>query len=471
MGPGAVRSIWLPTTCARASPGPWPGPRCAPTPTGLARLLAQLTFLRGLPAEAQRRFEEAASLTDDPAARVSALNDAAGAAMCRHVGNDTFRLWRRAAGIAAAAGDGVTAAHNLAIAATLINRGPGIMAEVPPPEVVDELIQEAVGLAGGSPLAEPSILTAQAFNGDELDPVTRDLAERAVILARRVGDALDESAALDELSAVHLAGGDVPAAVATVGARIALLERIPLGPANGMEFSDCYAMASEISLTAGDFVAARTYADRLASLPFVTELDHIASARRIKVDAMAGDLDAVVAAAERFRRGWEQAGRPVASNLTGAALAVAMVHGLRGDEDQRAEWQDRTIAIGRTAERLESPLSGDGPTFDAIVQLHVGDLDAAVSRLAVDPDRLRTWFSGEWRPWYAALWAEVAVLAGRPDAAERIERARLSVAANPVAAAMVDRTAAFAAGDTDGLVAAAEALEPTGCRTSGPAPW
>jgi predicted ATPase/DNA-binding CsgD family transcriptional regulator len=430
----------------------------------LALLLASLTFLRGLPAEAQRRFEEAATLTDDRAARVTALNDAAGAAMCRHVGNDTFRLWRRAADIAAEAGDGVTAAHNLAIAATLINRGPGIMAEVPPPEVVDELIHEAVALAGDSPLAEPSILTAQAFNGDELDPVTQELAERAVTLARRVGDAYDESAALDELSAVHLAGGDVPAAVATVRSRIEVLGRIPLGPANSMEFSDCYAMASEISLTAGDFVAARTYADRLASLPFVTELDHIASARRIKVDAMAGDLDAVVAAAERFRRGWEQAGRPVASNLAGAALAVAMVHGLRGDEEQRAEWRDRTIAIGMTAERLESPLSGYGPTFDAIVQLHVGDVDAAVDRLAVDPDRLRDWFSGEWRPWYAALWAEAAVLAGRVDATERIERARLSVAANPVATAMVERAAAFADGDTDRLAAAAEALEPTGCR-------
>ena len=429
----------------------------------LALLLASLTFLRGLPAEAQRRFEEAATLTDDPAARVTALNDAAGAAMCRHVGNDTFRLWRRAADIAAEAGDGVTAAHNLAIAATLINRGPGIMADVPSPEVVNELIHEAAALAGHSPLAEPSILTAQAFNGDELDPVTRELAERAVTLARRVGDAYDESAALDELSAVHLAGGDVPAAVATVRARIEVLGRIPLGPANGMEFSDCYAMASEISLAAGDFAAARTYADRLASLPFVTELDHIASARRIKVDAMAGDLDTVVAAAERFRRGWEQAGRPVASNLAGAALAVAMVHGLRGDEEQRTEWRDRTIAIGVTAERLESPLSGYGPTFDAIVELHVGDVDAAVARLAVDPDRLRTWFSGEWRPWYAALWAEAAVLARRADAAERIERARLSVAANPVATAMVERAAAFADGDADRLAAVAAALEPSGC--------
>jgi hypothetical protein len=429
----------------------------------LASLLAKLTFLRGLPAEAQRRFEEAASRTDDPAARVTALNDAAGAALSRHVGNDSFRLWRRAADIAAEAGNGVTAARNLALAATLINRGPGIMAEVPPPEVVGELIQEATVLAGGSPRAEPSILTAQAFNGDELDPVTRDLAERAVILARRLGDTYDESAALDELSAVHLAAGDVPAAVATVRARIELLERLQLGPANGMEFSDCYAMASEISLTAGDFVAARAYADRLASLPFVTELDHIATARRIKVDAMAGDLDAVVAAAERFRRGWEQAGRPVASNLSSAALAVAMVHGLRGDEEGRDEWRDRTLAIGVTAERLESPLSGFGPTFDAIAHLHVGDVDAAVSRLSVDPDRLRTWFSGEWRPWYAALWAEAAVVAGRPDATERIERARVAVAANPVAAAMVDRASALAVGDTDGLVAAAAALEPSGC--------
>ncbi|HEX2562509.1 MAG TPA: hypothetical protein VHK25_01265, partial [Acidimicrobiales bacterium] len=391
------------------------------------------------------------------------LNDAAGAALCRHVGNDAFRLWRRATDIAAEAGDGVIAAHNLAIAATLINRGPGLMAEVPPPELVDELIREAVALAGNSPLAEPSILTAQAFNGEELDPVTQELTERAVALARRVGDAYDESAALDELSAVHLAGGDVPAAVATVRARIEVLRRIPLGPGTGMEFSDGYAMASEISLAAGDFAAARAYADRLASLPFVTELDHIATSRRIKVDAMAGDLDAVVVAAERFRRGWEQAGRPVASNLAGAALAVSMAHGLRGDEEQSAEWRDRTIAIGVTPERLESPLSGYGPTFDAIVQLHVGDIGAAVVRLAVDPDRLRTWFSGEWRPWYAALWAEAAVLARLPDAAERIERARLSVSANPVATAMVERAAALADGDADRLAAAAAALEPTGC--------
>ncbi|MGH9113219.1 MAG: ATP-binding protein, partial [Acidimicrobiales bacterium] len=44
----------------------------------LAIALAELTFLRGLLAESQRRYEQAATLTDDPAARAVALNAAAG---------------------------------------------------------------------------------------------------------------------------------------------------------------------------------------------------------------------------------------------------------------------------------------------------------------------------------------------------------------------------------------------------------
>ncbi|MGH9113003.1 MAG: ATPase, partial [Acidimicrobiales bacterium] len=403
-------------------------------------------------------------LTDDPAAHTVALNAAAGAALSRHVGTEAFGLWEEAAAVAADAGDGVTAARNLALAATLINRGPGVMAKLPPPGTVDELLDKAEALAAGSPRAEPSILTAYAFNGDEIDPATVGLSERALELALRDGNAVDQSAALDGLSVVYLAAGDVPAAVATVRRRADLLATMRPHALNGMELFDGYAMASEISLTAGDFSAARMFADRLAALPFVSEHDHLALARRIKVDAMAGEVQAVVAASERFRRAWEQAGRPVASNLAGAVYAVAMVHGLRGDDEARAEWRDRTVEIGMSRGRVESAFTGYTPTFDAIFHLHRGDAAAAVDRLSEGPEQLRTGFAGEWRPWYAALWAEAAVLSGRPDAAERLERARLAVAANPVAEAMVARAAALAAGDTDGVVAAAAAIAPTGCR-------
>jgi hypothetical protein len=68
-----------------------------------------------------------------------------------------------------------------------------------------------------------------------------------------------------------------------------------------------------------------------------------------------------------------------------------------------------------------------------------------------------------WRPWYAALWAEAAVVTGHPDAAARIRRARLATWDNPVAAAIVDRAGALA-GDRAGLAPAAAALAAAGCR-------
>ena len=59
------------------------------------------------------------------------------------------------------------------------------------------------------------MLTAEAFHGDDPDPVTAELAERAITLARRVGDPLTESAALDELTAIQLARGEIRAALAS----------------------------------------------------------------------------------------------------------------------------------------------------------------------------------------------------------------------------------------------------------------
>jgi len=80
------------------------------------------------------------------------------------------------------------------------------------------------------------------------------------------------------------------------------------------------------------------------------------------------------------------------------------------------------------------------------------------------PAELVTWDGGEWRPWYAALWAEAAVLAGDPAADERLADARPLVAPNPIAAAMVERAAALAAGEVDRLVEAAATQAEAGCR-------
>jgi hypothetical protein len=107
-----------------------------------------------------------------------------------------------------------------------------------------------------------------------------------------------------------------------------------------------------------------------------------------------------------------------------------------------------------------------GEFFDALLLLHRGLPERAVQVLKTPPEQFTEWHNGMWRPWYAALWAEAAVLSGDPDAAGRVDRARLMTTGNPIAVAIVDRAAALAApaGDRDGLTAAAAALEAAGCR-------
>jgi hypothetical protein len=68
-----------------------------------------------------------------------------------------------------------------------------------------------------------------------------------------------------------------------------------------------------------------------------------------------------------------------------------------------------------------------------------------------------------YRAWYAAVWAEAAVLDGRSDAPARVQRARHPVRANPIASLMVERAAAFAAGDRCAVDNLAPAFEALGC--------
>jgi hypothetical protein len=96
--------------------------------------------------------------------------------------------------------------------------------------------------------------------------------------------------------------------------------------------------------------------------------------------------------------------------------------------------------------------------------LHLGRAREAVECLRIPPHELRRWYQSIWRPWYAAAWAEAGVLAGEPDAVERIESVRATTAENAVTAALVERAAALATGDRAGIVAAAEALDAAGCR-------
>ncbi len=430
----------------------------------LALSLARLAYARGLPSESQETYEEAAALAADPAGAAEALHLGAAVAWGRYAGNEAIRLYRAAADAARRGGDPRRAALELASAAEVITAAPGILSEPPPAGEERALLEEARALAGGDVHVEAALLTVTT-PADEFDPTYADLAERAVELARRVGDTRLEIAALDQLTAVHLICGELNGAVATVQRRLELLAPRAHDIEMAWEIPDTLHMAPMVHLAAGDLEAARRYAQQRSELPSFREADHLAVEWMLTTAALAGDFDEAVELAQRFRRGWVEAGRPPLGGTAFAPAAAAMVYGIRGDDESRLEWLDMTAEMRRFVQPMRGRQALYSPAFDGMVALHRGEIGVALTHMAAAPESFKRWFdAAAWRPWYAALWAEAAVLAALPDRRSRLDRARFIVRSNPIATAIVDRAGAIDAGDADALLAAADALDTAGCR-------
>jgi len=433
----------------------------------LAVGLAGLSFARGFPREAQRRYEQAAMAAENDELAARALRLAAGAAESRHFGDEALALHRAAADVAIRAGDDCYAASELARVAELLRRGLGLLSGIPPPGAATVALDQAHAHAVGHPVAEASVMVAEAFRGSAYEPLTAELSERAITLAQRVADPLTESSALDQFTSVQLARGEMRGAAATAAHRIAVLQPLPVSAMSGLEIADAFGMGAETAVAVGDLAGARRYAEHLRTLPFQREEAHLGNARLLVVSVLAGDLDEAHRLAEAYLDAWQRAGRPRIGSLSRGAYAAATLYGLRGDYTMRETWLEVVGAISTSGPWLRYIHFGE--FFDALLWLHKGDGDRAVRELTSPPEEFRDWNSGMWRPWYAALWAEAAVLTGHRDAEMRVERARVMTMDNPIAAAVVERAAAVheqatVGGGRDGLLRATAALESTGCR-------
>ncbi|MEV0248376.1 LuxR C-terminal-related transcriptional regulator [Nocardia sp. NPDC050712] len=462
----------------------------------LAMSLAQLTFTRNLIAESQRRYEQAAALTDDPVAAAAGLRRAAEVAGCRMRGEEMYRLYRAAAETVRSAGDSAAAARDLATAAITVYRMSDTFAQPVAAGEAAALLAEARGLAGADPaalaavaLAECGVLADLAVDrgGREgLEPgqseiaapeanmstdvarieeqetpatVAISLAQRAVELAERTGDPLARSAALDALAAAQCWAGDIFATAATTHRRVALLAAMPHTPASALEHVNALSEAAEIGIGVGDLRGSRRFAEQLRDLPLLAERGDFASSALLVADALAGNLDEVLTGSGRFIDARDRAGRSSAPGLAPAAAAVAMAHGLRGDDATRAEWLALVDSLGGTADQQ----SAYRAVFEAIVLLDRGRPDQALAELAAEPEALDEQDIWIWRHWYVALRAEAAVLAGHPGARVFVAAARTTVSGNPIAGAIVERAAALLEDDRGRLPALATEFERAHC--------
>ncbi|MEU6207324.1 LuxR C-terminal-related transcriptional regulator [Micromonospora musae] len=436
----------------------------------LARHLAELTFTRNLIGESQQRYEQAAALADDPAATASMLRHAAAAAGCRVRGDDMYRNYRAAADAAHRSGDTDGAASDLATAATNAYRFWSKFERLPPQAEVIALVAEARELAGDDAAAQAAVALAEAgvltdaFGAaqgppENAVPETIARAERAVALAHRTGDPLAESAALDALTGAQSWAGDTLATAVTTRRRIALLSSTPDTPASRHELIDALGGATEASLGAGDLPAARRWARQLADHPSLAEVGDRATSWLLVADALAGNVDEVLAGSVRFLEAWQRAGSPARSVLGPAVAGVGMIHSLRDDHEARREWN-------AVLDRLGPPpgyVYGYGAVFDGLLMLHHGRAGEALERMAPEPGEVWKWVTWIWLHWYVVLRTEAAVLAGTVDARDRLAEARTVVAGNPLAGAIVQRAEALLDDDRERLLATVDFFDSAGC--------
>src|SRR5690242_3224015 len=193
----------------------------------------------------------------------------------------------------------------------MLTRFPGMFAALPEPSATS-LLEQAQALAPDDPHVAAGIAVAQAGYRSADPRPAPDRARRALALARKSGDLLLESSALDAVTSSDILSGRIVAAYQRAIERVTLLGELADQPAGALEVKDALHVACFCALGAGDLATARAMAQAQHDLPFLTDRQDLAEDELLCAAALSGHWAAVLDGGERFLADWTAAGRPAA---------------------------------------------------------------------------------------------------------------------------------------------------------------
>ncbi|NRQ38408.1 hypothetical protein HII36_42265 [Nonomuraea sp. NN258] len=456
----------------------------------LARSLAALTYARRFVNEALTHYREAARLAPTPGAAAADLRHAADCALAIAGSGQAYELQLAAADRAEAAGDREVRAIALARAVVVARRHAGFGFEsVPPPETLRALAEEAATTAGlsagpsrphepgphepgphepgtdvfaqaGGLVVAAHVAAAEAWLAGEAATSDPALAQAALAAARRTGDPVLIGGALDCVLSAAARAGDPRTAYRLSWERLDLLPVMDHDdPRAGIEIVDSLHTAAAYAIAVGDLPEALALAWRATRDDFTGNHPALARSKLIPPLALTGDFDAAVRHAEEMWESQARMDRPPGRWMTAALCAVALVHGLRGNAERFASWRARAAAVGDlVGSPQHRPL---GVFVDARLAVHAGRFETAAELCEQAAAGFRPGFFDRYA---TAACAELAVVAGLPDAAGLLTAAEPAGRENDWAAACLARAAGRLTGDAAALEASVAGWERIGAR-------
>jgi hypothetical protein len=303
------------------------------------------------------------------------------------------------------------------------------------------------------------VAAARAWNASgQKRSADRALAAQAVAAARRTGDPVLVSAALDAAVSAARAAGRIRDSFRLIEERSQLVDQMPRHhPQAGAEIVDAIGAVTHAAAISGKLPDAVAAAQRSQADTIAAGQTYVMLGKLVLPLVLQGRFDEALGYAGAMWETWQVAGRPASRGIAPAAYAAVLVHGLRGNDATCGEWRSRAAQLVASDDpRSSGGLAAFAAFADARVTLHHGrPLEACVlvAHLEVQSQSWYDRLHDDYDSFAWAVAAEAAVHAGLSDAGQRLANARPAGHENLWAAACLARAAGILHGDRVSLEA------------------